>query len=325
LFFGDRKNLKLLSKQLQRTKVRSLFFLYQKKERKMKKKTGVLIFVAVLAVIVLSLNAVHADETDVVVKGMKGYVWNVTLNVINAASGNLVISIENDTSASTGLANFRYSSASQTVTYYVVARSNGKIMASRSSASVGNFSTGSGLTTIDLFPGTTTTTTTPVVIINTSTSQTNDTETDSSDIATETTGNTTTIDLGSKFNLSGTFAKIKSGLKASSKWILYGLLILAVIGAMIYAIFWWIRRPKQIYDFSKKSENLTMPGDNERLVSRNNRDGRKIEDELASAEQKIKEAQEEIARIRNKKEKLTTAKQKYEQAKRDLEEVETDM
>ncbi|MEK6885890.1 MAG: hypothetical protein AABX17_02905 [Nanoarchaeota archaeon] len=280
----------------------------------MKKSFNALLFVSIAVLILLSLNVVYADETHVIVKGIKGYVLNITLNVINPNSDALIVSLENDTVASTGLADFYYSSAAQKVTYYVVARSSGKIVASKNSLAIGNFSTGPGVTTIDLFPTTKTTTTSTSTTITVNTTA-NSSDTNVSEDASDS-GDTTTINLGNSF-ISGTWTKIKAGLSNSWKWIVYGFLVLAAIGGIVYAVFWWMRRPKKTYEFTAtKKDNLVMPGDNERQISRS---GRKIEDELASAEQKIKEAQEEIARIKSKKNRLNEAKQKYEQAKKDLE------
>ncbi len=300
----------------------------------MKKNVGIFLLVSILVLAIFSINAVYADTTKVTVTGMKGFVWNVTLNVINPSSGNLIVSVDNDTDATTGIANFYYDSASQTVTYAVIARYNGKIMVHKTTQEIGNYSTGAGITSINLLQGLTTTPTTTVVNTTpTTTISLNSSASDASDATNDTLSsqNSTTINMGGLFSSSsGALVKIKSWFSSMGIYVLYAVIGILILVAIIFLIIWIIKkRNNGGFELFRKKDDLVMSNDEERKIVKNNQspfksssgDGtnRKIEDELASAEQKIKEAQEEIARIRSKKTKLTDAKQKYEQAKRELE------
>ncbi len=295
------------------------------------KKTGIL-FVSALIFMIFAVSFAYADDTTVTVIGMKGFVHNITLNVVKATSGELIQSLENDTDATTGLITFKYSSASQLVSYSVIARSNGKIIANRKYTDIGNFSTGV-FTSIELFPGYTTpssTTTSTTTTTNTTTVNLPGNQTAAAvDSSTNNSGNSTTIDIGktlSSFNLSGIWEKVKSWSGTWLPRIAYAIIGLIVVIGIGYGGLWlWRRRDRSDKGgFFKKYEDVVSPKDKERSVVSGGSGSRKIEKELEAAERKIREAQEDINRIKNRKSVLSEAQKNFEKARRELEEAKED-
>lgn len=303
----------------------------------MKSKNKVLYFSIVLILIIVSISFISADETDVIITGMKGYVFNLTVNMVKADGGDLIQSLENDTEASTGVAKFRFSSASQKVSFYIIARSSGKIIstATKKPSELGNYSTGAYVY-IDLFPTTpssATSTTTTTTITETTTEAENDTSNENA--TAEDSGNFSIIDLGSKFTTKASeiYGKVKSAVKVAIPWILWSLLGLVVLAGIVFGGWWIIKWNKKRYIFGTKNyEDFVVPEDKkkpavnkEKLVKKKifaKGSSSSFEDDLERAEEKIREAQEEIARIKSRKNRLSEAQKNYEAAKKELEEAQ---
>ncbi|MDP1728570.1 MAG: hypothetical protein Q8L27_00005 [archaeon] len=288
----------------------------------MKNINKIIISCILLIALISCLSYVYADETDVIVTGMKGYVFNLTVNMVKADGGDLIQAQENDTQASDGIGRFRFTSASQKVSFYIVARTNGKILTTKKPIEIGNYSTGAYVY-INLFDTTPSSTTTAVV-----------TETPIEEPVPEDTAETadpessTIINLETKLTTTaaGIYGDIKSGLTVAFPWILWGLLGLVVLVGVFFGGWWIIKWNKKRYiSGTKNYEDLVSSGDDERPIAQKKiaikkpQSNSSFENDLEKAEQKIKEAQEEINRIKNRKNRLTEAQKKYEAAKEELE------
>lgn len=278
-----------------------------------------------LILIFLVMPFVLAINVDITVKGLQNH--DITVNIFNLETEDLVKSLVNKVTDSSGLVKFTYSTDKGIIGVVAIERLDGKIVKLKS---VQNYPTTDPIY-IDLTeadkpvvtpkvntsvaqPAVNTTPATPVVIANT-------TNTSSTVEETKDTKNNTQEELKDNSNetkntlpITGNVVNTSSGFNINWKYVLYGILSIFIIGLLIVSTAIIVARVKRDPDAKMFLNAKNRPG-----LSFGGTMTHSEERRLREAEHKLKLAQDEIYRIKLKKEnKIREAEKRIEHDKMEL-------